>query len=85
MKKMFALFALVAFLGVISTPAFAVTEAGKIVRVLNDDDPKKKESKEDKETKENKEAMEVKDQKSECPDSKTPSCCEKSKECTDKK
>ncbi|KPK81870.1 MAG: hypothetical protein AMS27_15090 [Bacteroides sp. SM23_62_1] len=85
MKKLLVLFALVAFLGVISSPVFAVTETGKITRVLSDDDPKKKENKEDKETKDNKETKEVKDQKSECPDSKTPACCEKSKECTDKK
>lgn len=88
MKKLIVLFALAAFLGVSSATVFALTETNKIVRVNNDDDPKKKDNKEteeNKESKENKEAKENKDAKSECPGIKSPSCCEKSKECEDKK
>ena len=76
MKKVFGMVALAAFLGVSTVPAFAVVETNKIVHVMNDEDPKKKNNKE---TKENK------DQKSEGSEQKSSSCCEKSKECTDEK
>ena len=75
MKKLFAIIAMVAFLGAVASPAIAATFSAPIVVKVTDDKPKK--AKASTETTK-------KDAKAECT-SKKGSCCESKKECKEAK
>ncbi len=73
MKKLFAIFAMVAFFGAIASPAIAATYSAPIVVKVTDDKPKKAKATET-------------TKKADCPAEKK-ACCDAKKECagTEKK
>ena len=71
MKKLLVVFAIVAFVGVYTAPAFAMTETNRIVLADRHDEPKTKKEDKKKET------------KKECAEKKE--CCDSKKKCDEKK
>jgi hypothetical protein len=79
MKKLFAIFALVAFFGAIASPAIAAAYSAPITVKVNDDKPKKAKVAADSEKK----STCTSDKKTECTSEKKASCDSK-KACTAK-
>jgi hypothetical protein len=81
MKKVFLLFALVAFLVASSVPVYAVANTNSIaIAQMNDDDPKKDKKTEEKSDKKSDAKSDPK-----CSEAKSADCCSKSKEACDTK